>query len=76
VGISRKSFIGKILKLEAPERLEGTIAAAVVSILHGASLLRVHDLQAVRRAVTVAEAILSQGTAKTPREGRGKPYVH
>ena len=76
VGISRKSFIGKILKLEAPDRLEGTIAAAVVSILHGASLLRVHDLQAVKRAVTVAEAILSQGAAGAPLEGQGKPYVH
>ena len=76
VGISRKSFIGKILKLEAPDRLEGTIAAAVVSILHGASLLRVHDLQAVKRAVAVAEAILSQGAARPPVEGQGKPYVH
>ena len=76
VGISRKSFIGKILKLEAPDRLEGTIAAAVVSILHGASLLRVHDIQAVKRAITVAEAILSQGAVRPPVEGRGKPYVH
>jgi dihydropteroate synthase len=76
VGISRKSFIGKILKLEAPDRLEGTIAAAVVSILHGASLLRVHDLQAVKRAVAVAEAILSQGAAGPPLEGQGEPYVH
>ena len=76
VGISRKSFIGKILKLEAPERLEGTIAAAVVSLLRGASLLRVHDLQAVKRAIAVAEAILSQGFAGTPSEGQGKAYVH
>ena len=76
VGISRKAFIGKILKLEAPDRLEGTIAAAVVSILHGASLIRVHDLQAVKRAVAVAEAIISQGAARPPVEGQGKPYVH
>jgi dihydropteroate synthase len=76
VGISRKSFIGKILKLETPDRLEGTIAAAVVSLLHGASLLRVHDLQAVKRAVAVAEAILGQGAARPPLKGQGKPYVH
>jgi len=76
VGISRKAFIGKILKLEAPDRLEGTIAAAIVSILHGASLIRVHDLQAVKRAVAVAEAIISQGAARPPVEGQGKPYVH
>ena len=76
VGISRKSFLGKILNLEAHERLEGTIAAAVVSVLRGASLLRVHDLQAVKRAVAVAEAILSQGAAAARLEGQGKPYVH
>jgi dihydropteroate synthase len=76
VGISRKSFIGKILNLEAHERLEGTIAAAVVSVLRGASLLRVHDLRAIKRAVAVAEAILSQGSAAARLEGQGKPYVH
>jgi dihydropteroate synthase len=76
VGISRKSFIGKILNLEAADRLEGTIAAAVVSILHGAHLLRVHDVLAVRRAAAVAEAILSQGAAKITGEAKRKPHVH
>ena len=76
VGVSRKSFIGKVLKLEAPDRLEGTIAASIVSILKGASLLRVHDILPMKRAVTVAEAILGQVSAKPPAEGRGKPYVH
>jgi len=76
VGVSRKSFIGKILNIEAQDRLEGTIAAAVVSILRGASLLRVHDIQAVKQAVAVAEAIMSQGAAALPEKGRGKSYVH
>jgi dihydropteroate synthase len=76
VGISRKSFIGSILNLEAPERLEGTIAAAVVSVISGASLLRVHDLRAVKRAVTVAETILSRGSRNLPWEGQLKPHVH
>jgi dihydropteroate synthase len=76
VGISRKSFIGKILKVEAQDRLEGTIAAAVVSVLRGASLLRVHDIQAVKRAVAVAEAIMSQGAVSLPETGQGKSYVH
>ncbi|MDH4271657.1 MAG: dihydropteroate synthase, partial [Candidatus Aminicenantes bacterium] len=76
IGVSRKSFIGKILKLEAPDRLEGTIAASIVSILRGASLLRVHDIQPVKQAAAVAEAILGQGMARRSAEGRGKPYVH
>jgi len=76
VGISRKSFIGNILNLGPEERLEGTIAAAVVSLLRGASLLRVHDLRAVKRAITVAETILSRGAKKPPGEGQRKTYVH
>ncbi len=76
VGISRKSFIGNILKLGPQDRLEGTIAAAVMSVLRGASLLRVHDLRAVKRAITVAETILSQGAKKPPGEGQRKAYVH
>jgi dihydropteroate synthase len=76
IGVSRKSFIGKVLKLEAPDRLEGTIAASIVSLLRGASLLRVHDILPVKRAVAVAEAILGQGLARPSAEGRGKPYVH
>ncbi len=58
VGISRKAFIGKILDLPPDERLEGTIASALLSMLHGAHILRVHDLAAVKRAVQVAEAIM------------------
>ena len=57
VGISRKSFIGKILNLPPQERTEGTIASAVLSVLKGAHILRVHDVEQVKRAIVVAEAI-------------------
>ena len=60
VGISRKSFIGKILDLPPEKRIEGTIASAVLSILKGAHILRVHDVEEVRRAVRVAEAIVNE----------------
>jgi dihydropteroate synthase len=76
VGISRKSFIGKILNLEPEDRLEGTIAAAVVSAINGASILRVHDIHEIKRAIAVAEAIIHQGAGKRPGEGQRKPYVH
>jgi len=59
VGISRKSFLGKILNLPPEERLEGTIASAILSINHGAHILRVHDVEGVKRAVSVAEAIMN-----------------
>ncbi len=58
VGISRKSFLGKILNLPPEERLEGTIASAVLSIIRGAHILRVHDVRSIKRTVRVAEAIL------------------
>jgi dihydropteroate synthase len=60
LGISRKSFIGKILNLPPQERVAGTIASAVLSILKGAHILRIHDVENVKRAITVAEAILNE----------------
>jgi len=69
LGISRKSFIGKILNLPPKERSEGTIASAVISVLKGAHILRVHDVECVKRAITVAEAILNEDHA-TDADGR------
>jgi dihydropteroate synthase len=60
VGPSRKSFLGAILGLPAEERLEGTLAAAVLCVARGAHILRVHDVEAVRRAVLTAEAVLAE----------------
>jgi len=57
IGPSRKSFIGKILNLEADERLEGTLAAVTASILYGAEIIRVHDVKECVRAARIATAI-------------------
>lgn len=57
VGPSRKSFIGHITGLPADQRLEGTIAAVVISVLGGASVVRVHDVASARQAIIVTEAI-------------------
>ncbi len=61
VGVSRKSFIGKILNAQPGARLEGTIASAILSMVNGAHILRVHDVAAVKKAVLVAEAIINEG---------------
>lgn len=59
VGTSRKAFIGKILNgLPAEERLEGSLASAVIAYTKGASIFRVHDVKETRRALSVASAIL------------------
>ena len=60
LGTSRKSVIGKTLDLPITERVEGTIATSVMAVERGVSLLRVHDVQANRRAVLMAEAILRE----------------
>ncbi|MBM3313895.1 dihydropteroate synthase, partial [candidate division WOR-3 bacterium] len=57
VGPSRKRFIGDVLGLAPEERLEGTIAACVHAAANGASILRVHDVRPVARALRLAEAI-------------------
>jgi len=59
IGTSRKSFIGKILDLPPNKRIEGGIASAVISVCQGAHILRVHDVDAVKRAVTVTDTIMS-----------------
>jgi dihydropteroate synthase len=76
VGVSRKSFIGKIIDAPPQDRLEGTIAAAVMSLVNGAAILRVHDVRAVRRAVRVAEAIRGASAAGSPPGEEKAGYVH
>ena len=58
VGTSRKSFIGKIDGSEAAERLGGTVASSLLAAIEGAEVLRVHDVAAVKQAISVAAAVL------------------
>lgn len=73
IGVSRKSFIGTILDSPPQERLDGTIASAILSVVHGAAILRVHDVASVKRAVRVAEAIIKEDfTERTSQESGEK----
>src|SRR5947209_5625237 len=65
-GASRKSFLARTIArrtgrddLPAAQRLHGTIAANVAAILHGAHILRVHDVLAAVEAAAIADAILA-----------------
>lgn len=58
IGVSRKSFIGKITGLPPEERLEGSIAAAVLAARNGADILRVHDVAETVKALRAATPIL------------------
>ncbi|MUH01390.1 dihydropteroate synthase [Scytonema sp. UIC 10036] len=58
VGLSRKSFIGRILNQPDPKsRVWGTAAACCAAIFNGADLLRVHDVTEMRDVSLVADAI-------------------
>jgi dihydropteroate synthase len=55
MGTSRKSFIGKLLDLPVGERVEGTAATVAASVLRGADIVRVHDVEAMTRVARVAD---------------------
>lgn len=58
-GTSRKSFIGNVLGHEKPaDRLCGTAATVALSVSNGASILRVHDVRAMRDVADMAHAVV------------------
>jgi dihydropteroate synthase len=58
VGVSRKSFIGKTLGIKDPAgRLYGSLAASVVAVINGASILRVHNVKEAVQAARMTDAI-------------------
>jgi dihydropteroate synthase len=57
VGTSRKSFIGQITGEGVDNREEGTIASSLYAISQGADIIRVHDVGAMQRALSVWQAI-------------------
>jgi dihydropteroate synthase len=56
-GTSRKSMIGNLLNRDVDQRLAGSIAAATVSIMNGAKIIRVHDVKESVDAVKVVLAL-------------------
>jgi dihydropteroate synthase len=66
IGLSRKGFLGEAVAAVQPPGLSiaesrriATVAANVAAVLAGAHILRVHDLQAAREAVAIADTLLN-----------------
>ena len=58
VSVSNKSFIGKILKKENPsDRLFGSLAAEVISVLNGANIIRTHNVGKSKEANAIAQEL-------------------
>lgn len=62
-GISRKSMLGALLGgVPVDQRLHAGVAAAVISVMNGASIVRAHDVKATADALAVATAVLQAGS--------------
>ncbi len=58
VGVSRKRFLGELSgRDDAADRLAASLAAATVAVLHGAAIIRAHDVAPTVDAVRVARAL-------------------
>jgi dihydropteroate synthase len=51
--MSRKKMIQSATGTDAENALSGTIAANTIALLNGASILRVHDVQAAKDAISI-----------------------
>jgi dihydropteroate synthase len=71
LGTSRKSTLGKVLDLDADERLEATLATTALGIAAGVDIVRVHDVRPNVRAARMADAIVRGGSL--PSDIRGAP---
>ena len=62
VGASRKKFIGNICgegkPLNIDERLEGSLAAACIAVIHGANIIRAHDIKETRRCLNLIDCVI------------------
>jgi dihydropteroate synthase len=60
IGVSRKSFIGKLLGAGLNERLSASLACACLAVESGAQIIRAHDVAETVQAVRMAEALLAR----------------
>ncbi len=57
VGVSRKAMIGQLTGREMPDRVPGSITAAVLAVLQGASIVRVHDVAETQDALNIVKSL-------------------
>jgi len=69
IGHSRKGFLKKLLNRPVDERLVGTIGVAIAAAMQRVDILRVHDIAAVRDALTAWQAVADhvETTTRSPQ---------
>jgi dihydropteroate synthase len=56
VSVSRKSFIGNILKIKDPkDRLYGSLAAESIAVINGADIIRTHNVKETKNVIGIAQ---------------------
>jgi len=60
IGVSRKSFIGKLSGADLNERLPASLACACLAIQSGAHIIRAHDVAETVQAVRMTETVLAR----------------
>ena len=59
MALSRKTCIGQMTGKEIPERMAGTLAADLISVMKGAQMVRVHDVKETVDTLKVLKYILN-----------------
>jgi 2-amino-4-hydroxy-6-hydroxymethyldihydropteridine diphosphokinase len=75
VGLSRKSFIGRITGAEVDDRLPGTLAADTIALMRGASVLRVHDVAEHHAALAIFRTLSASGRATQAPKDDGRARI-
>ena len=57
VGVSRKSMIYKLLDTTPDKALNGTTSLNTVSLMHGANVLRVHDVKEAMQCIAITDQL-------------------
>ena len=60
ISVSNKSFIGKILDKDPPDRIYGSIAAETIAVINGANVIRTHNVKETKDAISVAQKLSKQ----------------
>lgn len=58
IGLSRKSMIGNILEKPVDQRVIGSVAGALIAVMKGAQIVRVHDVEATVDALRIWQATI------------------
>jgi dihydropteroate synthase len=65
IGVSRKSFLGRLTGRPVDQRVSASVSANVLAYVRGARVFRVHDVAETRDALTIAAATVGEPWAST-----------